>query len=130
MKHYFTKPGFYLLTMTLKDFSIVFVLLLSLNGFSQKTISGFVSNSDGMRLSDVEVYNKSKGTKTITDLQGFFSIIIDENKNTDLLFFNEKYLIFEKTINATDDNLIIVLEKIINLSEVIINKERKISCRK
>lgn len=125
MKHYFTKTGFYLLTMTLKDFSILLLLLLSLNGFSQKTINGFVSNNDGTRLSGVEVYNKNNGTKTITDFQGNFSIIIEENKSTDLLFFNEKYLIVEKRINATDDNLKIVLEKIINLSEVIINKEKE-----
>ncbi len=125
MNHSCTKPGFYLLTMRSKGYSFLILLLFSINGFSQNVVNGIVTSSNGTRLAYVEVYNKTLGTKTSTNSKGEFSITIEKNASCQIIFFIENYGLLERTISSSDTTIEIILEKINNLSEVVINKERE-----
>ena len=96
MNHSTTKIGFYLSTIRLKDYSFLFFLLLSINCFSQNTISGIVLTSSGVKLPFVEVYNKTLSTKTVTNSKGEFSINIENSGSYEITFYKENYLIVEK----------------------------------
>lgn len=124
MNHSCTKPGFYLLTMKSKGFSIL-LIILSLNAFSQSKLNGIVTSSDGTKLAYVEVYNKTLGTRSSTNAKGEFAINIEQNASYEIVFYKENYGLQERTVSSSDKSLEIVLEKINNLSEVIINKERE-----
>lgn len=126
MKHFNTKLGYYLLMMRLKDFNLLFLLLLvSSNSFSQTTISGKVTTFDGKKIGLVEIYNKTLGTKTFSNTNGEFILNIEKNSSYDILFYKENYALVERTISSLDQNVTIELEKITNLSEVVINKQRE-----
>jgi Fe(3+) dicitrate transport protein len=125
MNHFCTKPGFYLLTMKSKAYSFLLLLLFSVNAFAQTTVSGIVTSSNGTKLTYVEVFNKTLGTKTSSNSKGEFSILFKENASYQIVFYKENYGLIEKTVSSSDTNLEIVLEKINNLSEVVINKERE-----
>ena len=118
-----TKPGSFLSMMRLKDSSLLLFLLLTLNAFSQSSINGVVTSSNGTKLAYVEVFNKTLSIKTSTNSNGEFSINIEENKQNELAFYKENYGIFERTVTSGENNLEIVLENINSLSEVVINKQ-------
>ena len=61
MNHLHPKNGFCHLMTQLKDFRILFLLLFSLNLFSQNKISGVVSSINGEVLPQVEIFNKNSG---------------------------------------------------------------------
>ncbi len=124
MNHSNLKLGFYLLTMKLSDFKFLFLLLFSLKSFSQNIIYGTVSSANGTKLSTVEIYNETTGSKYFSDKNGNFSIQVEKSGNYDFTFYKENYSILEITISTTETNKNIVLEKINNLSEVIINKQK------
>ncbi len=109
--------------MRLKDFSILLVLLLSISGFSQNTISGTTVSGNGETLSSVEIYNPSSGKKYLSDGNGKFSIEVDTNE-IDLIFYKENYLVLEITLSSLTSDNKVVLEKITNLSEVVVNKQK------
>lgn len=125
MNHFATKPGYCLSTMTSQGFSIILFLLFAINSFSQNTITGTVSNSNGIKLAMVEVYNKTTGTKNMTNSKGEFSITIENPGNYELVFYKENYTLLERTVLASDKNLNIVLQKITTISEVLINNQKE-----
>lgn len=124
MNHSCTKPGFYLLTMKSKGFSFL-LFLISLTAFSQTMVNGVVTSSNGTRLAYVEVFNKTLATKTTTNSKGEFTIKFEDNSSYQIAFYAENYALAERTVASSDSNIEIILEKINNLSEVIINKERE-----
>ena len=124
MNHFSTKPTFYLLTMPLKDYSLVLLLLLTTSVFSQNKVQGAITTFTGTKVPQATVYNKTLGSKTSSNANGEFEISIDTNTKNELLFFKEGYSVIEQTILPSDTNLKIILEKITNLSEVVINKQR------
>jgi len=119
-----TKLGYYLLTMKLKDFSCILILLFSINSFSQHKISGLTLSENGEILASVEVYNKTYGTKYISNAKGEFSIELEKSGSYELVFYKENYVVLEKTIATSDENSIVILDKITNLSEVVINVQK------
>src|SRR6218665_1276262 len=125
MNHSCTKPGFCLSTMKSKGFSFLLLFLIQLTAFSQSTVNGVVTSSNGTRLAFVEVFNKTLRTKTTTNTKGEFAIKFEYNSSYQIAFYAENYALVERTVAASDSNLEIVLEKINNLSEVVINKERE-----
>ena len=125
MNHSNTKLGYYLLTMKLKDFKILFFLLLALNSFSQTKVSGNITTFNGTKIALVDVYNKNLGSKTTSNFNGDFEIIIDDIGTNELTFYKENYGIIELKVVASDKKLTIVLEKITTLSEVVINKQKE-----
>src|SRR3970040_49124 len=125
MKHSITKPGYYLLTMKLKDFSCILLLLFTINSFSQYKISGITTADNGRILASVEVYNKTSGTKYLSNSKGEFSIELDKSGNYELVFYKESYAVLEKSVATSDENIVIILDKVTNLSEVVINKQKE-----
>lgn len=135
MNHSNTKPGFSLLTTTLKAFSCILFLLTAINGFSQNKISGVVTDASNIKMAAVQVYNKTTGNKTITDKNGFFEIKNLKSGNYEIVFVAENYSILEETIavDARSRELSIVLYPMgRELSEVIImaKKEKLFSLNK
>ncbi len=125
MNHFNTKPGFCLSTMKLKDFSFILFLLFSLNAISQTHISGVVRGESGEKLSFVEVYNKSNGSKTNTDKEGNFDIVVPDSGTYTFVFYKDNYSVLEQEVTAPSSNLTITLIRITNLSEVVVKNERE-----
>ncbi|MEZ7498945.1 TonB-dependent receptor [Flavobacterium sp. Arc3] len=111
--------------MKLKGFRLFILLLLPLLSFAQNKISGTVTDASGRKLDKVEIFNKSTNAKTFTDANGAFEI--DEKKSTsfDFVFFKEGYAIVEQNNITTGSTITIVLNKITNLTEVIIRKQNQ-----
>ena len=125
MKHSITKLGYYLLTMKLKDFSCISLLFFTINSFSQYKILGMTTAGNGTILASVEIYNKTSGTKYLSNSKGEFSIELDKSGNYELVFYKENYAVLEKTFATSDESIVIVLDKVTNLSEVVINKQKE-----
>lgn len=125
MKHSITKPGYYLLTMKLRDFSCILLLFFTINSFSQNKISGIITDGNGKKIALVEVYNKTSGTKYLSNSKGEFSIELDRSENYELVFYKENYAVLEKAVSTSDESIVIILNKVTNLSEVVINKQKE-----
>lgn len=126
MKHSNPKRGFCLLMMRLKDYSLILLLLIiSCNAFSQGRFFGKITTFGGEGIGQVEIYNKTLGIKTFSNSKGEFILTIEKNNTFEMLFYKENYALVEKIVSSSDQNITIVLEKITNLSEVMINKQRE-----
>jgi Fe(3+) dicitrate transport protein len=125
MNHSNIKNGFYPSMMKLKDFKYFIFLLFTIFSFSQNTISGVVTNESGAKLSSVEVYNKISGQKYLTDKEGVFKIDVINSEAVTLIFFKENYTLLEINLTPSKTNYTIVLQKITNLSEVVIKKQKE-----
>ena len=114
--------------MRLKDFNTIVFLLLACGVFGQYKISGVVVSASGEKLSDVEIFNKNNRQKAYTSKDGVFTIENNKAENCVLVFYKETYGIVENTYFAPSDNNAVSLEKINNLSEVVIqNQKEKLS---
>lgn len=111
--------------MKLKDFNTILLLLVSLSGMAQFKISGVVVSASGEKLAQVEIFNKTDGTKFYTQPGGSFSIESDKPGNCELAFVADNYAIIEKIIAAPSENNIVTLEKINSLSEVVVQNEKQ-----
>ena len=125
MNHSNQKLGFYLLTMKLSDFKYLFLLLFAINSLAQNTISGTISSVSGTAISFVEIYNKTNSTKFLSDKNGKFNIDVSQSGNYNFTFYKEGFSILEIDIATSETNKKIVLEKINNLSEVVIRNQRE-----
>jgi Fe(3+) dicitrate transport protein len=107
----------------LKDFSLLFLLLLSAATYSQNKIVGTITDSNGKPLPAVEVFNKTSNTKVFTNIQGSFVIDLNKTGSFDFVFFKEGYAIIEQNSITSGSTVTIALTKINNLSEVVIKKQ-------
>lgn len=105
-------------------FCLLLMLLFPVFVFSQYKISGTIKSETGHKLSGVEIAEKSSGEKTYSNNKGEFSLKMEKPEDYTFVFFKEGFSILEKKISASDQNVIIVLEKVINLNEVTIQKQR------
>ncbi|WP_031457462.1 TonB-dependent receptor domain-containing protein [Flavobacterium chungangense] len=110
--------------MQLKDFRILLLILFSINTFSQNKISGVIKTDSGEAISLVSVYNKTTETKTVSNKNGEFKIEKSATGSSELVFYKENYSLLEQTISASETIISVVLNKITNLSEVVINNQR------
>jgi Fe(3+) dicitrate transport protein len=124
MNHSEPKLGFYLLTMKLSDFKFFIAFLFSGTVFSQNSISGTVTTSGGTKLSNVAVYNKISGSKTFSDMNGYFLVEVETNGKYDFAFYKDGFSVLEIQLSTNTEQQTIILEKITNLSEVVIKRER------
>lgn len=120
-----TKPGYCPSMGRLKDFSLFIFLLLPLIAFAQNKISGVVKDASGRKLARVEVFNKSTNTKTFTDENGAFEINENRSASFDFVFYKEGYNIVEQNSITTGSTITVVLNKINELTEVIIRKQNE-----
>jgi Fe(3+) dicitrate transport protein len=107
----------------LKDFSLLFLLLLSAATYSQNKIVGTITDTNGKPLPGVEVFNKTSNTKVFTNIQGSFVIDLNKTGSFDFVFFKEGYAIIEQNSITSGSTVTIALTKINNLSEVVIKKQ-------
>ncbi len=120
-----TKPGYYPSMMKLKGFRLFILLLLPLLSFAQNKISGVVTDANGKKLARVEIFNKSTNAKTFTDANGSFEINEKKSASFDFVFFKEGYAIVEQNSITTGSAITIVLNRITNLTEVIIRRQNE-----
>ncbi|MFP9113037.1 TonB-dependent receptor domain-containing protein [Flavobacterium sp. RHBU_3] len=123
MNHSATKPGYCRLTTLSKVFSILFFLCITA-AFAQGTLHGTVNDAEGKPLQNVEVLNPETGSNTKTDASGAYTIALKSGDNK-LVFYKEGYLFLEKVIpgDATFDK--VSMEKIIELNEVVVQREKE-----
>lgn len=124
MIHFSTKTGFCLSMTPLKDFSLLFLLFFSMTLFGQTRVSGVVQKSDNTPISGVEVYNTSSSAKTFTDANGIFTLEVKEGSANEIVFYKDGFQLLKATISVNENNNVFVLEKITNLSEVVVQNER------
>jgi Fe(3+) dicitrate transport protein len=117
------KNQFSNLLHTLFVYSVL--LFGSANIIAQAKITGITKSYNGRILASVEIYNKTSGTKYLSDSKGEFSIELGKSSSYELAFYKESYAILEKTVTISDQDIVIVLEKINTLSEVVINKQKE-----
>ena len=128
MNHSHTKNGFYHLMTQLKDFRVLFLLLFSLNLFSQNKISGVVSSANGERLPQVEIFNKFTGDKTFTNKKGEFTLDIEKAETCELVFYRKDFDILNLNYIFSNKPLLIQLSKSTLINEVLIqSKNEKIA---
>jgi Fe(3+) dicitrate transport protein len=128
MNHLHPKNGFCHLMTQLKDFRILFLLLFSLNLFSQNKISGVVSSINGEVLPQVEIFNKNSGDKTFTNNKGEFVLNIATEETCELVFYRKDYDILNLNYTFSNERLLIQLSKSTLINEVVIqSKNEKIA---
>ena len=112
--------------MKLKDFNIIILLLLvSLQSFGQYKYQGEVTDLlSGSTLSEVQIYDKLRGSITKTNLNGKFEFI-SEHKTLTLVFFLPNYDVLEKEISVTNSEINIILAPIQETLDEIQLKVRK-----
>jgi Fe(3+) dicitrate transport protein len=106
---------------------IVYSVLLfaSSNSIAQTKIVGIITSNYGKTVPAVEIYNKTSGTKSFSNSEGEFSLELEKSGSYDLVFYKESFSILEKTLSTSDENVIIILDKVTNLSEVVIRKQKE-----
>ena len=127
MIHLNQNIGFYHLRMTLKDFKVLILLILSgFPAYSQNIINGFVtSGSSNIPIADVQVYDKNRGLMATTDAQGYFEFIT-QKQQIKLVFYRLEYEIVARELEIEKNQTINItlqpLER--ELSEVLIEARR------
>ncbi|MGG7035021.1 MAG: TonB-dependent receptor domain-containing protein [Flavobacterium sp.] len=111
--------------LKLTNFLVVLFLFLSIGVRAQYKITGVIVSENGNKLPNVEIYDKVLGAKYYSNNKGFFSIPVSSSGNYELAFYKESYILLETTLSAEDKNIKVVLEKISNLSEVVIRKQKE-----
>ena len=124
MIHFNTKPGFYLSMIQSKGFSFLFFFLCTATIFGQAKVSGIVQQGDKVPVAGVEVFNTDLASKTFTDAKGSFTIEVQQGSDNGLVLYKDGYQMLETSINSEAKNIVFTLQKVINLSEVVIQKER------
>ncbi len=101
------------------------LLFGSASSIAQAKISGITTSDNGRILASVEIYNKTSGTKYLSNSKGEFSIELEKPGSYELVFYKENYAVLEKKVETSDERIVIILTEITNLSEVVINKQKE-----
>ena len=124
MIHSSTKPGFYLLMRQLKAFSFLLVILCGAQVFGQSKITGTVQEFGKKPIAGVEVYNVNLAVKTSTNADGVFTLEVDNSSPNQIVVYKDGYQLLETEISSSDATITLTLNKVISLSEVVIQNER------
>ena len=122
MNHFRTKPGYSRFATLLKVFSFL-LLLVSAKGIAQGTITGTITNSDGEELAQTEVINRTTDSRVTTGNDGSFTLPVTQGDNQ-VVFYKDGYLFQEQTVSSSQNTVAVVLQKVIELNEVVIQKEK------
>ncbi|XWK80179.1 carboxypeptidase-like regulatory domain-containing protein [Kordia algicida OT-1] len=118
------KTGFYHLTMTLKDFSILSILcLFSISLAAQQKISGTIISAENNKpIPNVDIYDQGSGKLATTNESGYYEFTTEE-KQLKIIFFSFEYEVFEKQLVVAEDIVLNVSLKPLGeqLSEVELN---------
>lgn len=102
----------------------MFLLLFSVTLFGQTRITGTVQQSNATPIAGVEVYNTTSTAKTVTDANGVFTIEVKDGSSNLFVLYKDGYELLETSISIGQKNPVFTLEKINNLSEVVIQNQR------
>ena len=99
-----------------KQFLFTLLLFgLSYLGYSQKTISGLINDSNGQPLTGVNILEKGTNNGTSTDFEGKFSLTVQSNESKLIV----SYLGFKTTeIKASENVTVNLVEEGLGLEEV------------
>ena len=122
MNHFRTKPGYSRFATLLKVFSFL-LLLVPATGIAQGTITGTITNSDGEKLARTEVINRTTDSRVTTGNDGSFTLPVTQGDNQ-VVFYKDGYLFQEQTVSSSQSTITVVLQKVIELNEVVIQKEK------
>ena len=111
--------------MKLSDFKLLLLLFVAINSIAQTKFSGIISDNLGNKLSFVEIYNTSNSEKLSSDKNGFFEIVVKNATINNFTFYKDNYSILENQILKDNQLNNIVLQKINNLSEVVLKNQRE-----
>ena len=110
-----------------KLFLIILLIGVGLNGWSQELarLNGVVLNAENKPLKDIVIYAGNKDQLTITKPDGSFSFQLKKNAQYVLRFQSINIEPIQKIISISGDTVIQIIakEKLINLSEVLIQAE-------
>ncbi|MGH2664823.1 TonB-dependent receptor [Flavobacterium sp.] len=87
---------------------ILFLLGISVIGYSQKNVSGIVNNQMGQPISGASILEKGTSNGTVTDYDGKFTIKV-ANDNSKLVITSLGYKKIE--LSAKQDNITLILEE-------------------
>ncbi|MTI22814.1 TonB-dependent receptor [Fulvivirga sp. RKSG066] len=97
---------------------IHFMLLMSIAGFSQTTVSGKVTDSGGEALPGVNVLVKGTTTGTVTDIEGNYTVTANENAT--LVFSFVGFVSEEIQVGGQSTINILLTEDVTSLQEVVV----------
>jgi Fe(3+) dicitrate transport protein len=120
MNHFNAKTGYCRSRILFGAFSFLF--LLSFTAFAQNTISGIIVNEKGEPLPFVEIFNKTASIPLTADAGGNFSLTATTVQ--ELVFYKENYVVLEQSLSPAAAKVTITLQKVIDLDEIIIQKEK------
>lgn len=124
MNHFRTKPGYSRFAILLKAFSCCLFLLTAVQSFAQTAVSGTITNDEGKALPLTEVVNSTNGSRQTSGKDGSYTIALQQGVNH-LVFYKEGYTLLEQDVASTETKLTIQLKKVIELNEVVIQKEKE-----
>lgn len=106
---------------------VAFIALLS-TAYAQQTVTGMVTGSDGAGIPGVTVLEKGTTNGTITDINGSYSISVDENSTIVFSFVGMQMI--EEVVNGRSSIDVTLVEAQVGLEEVVvtalgISKEKK-----
>jgi Fe(3+) dicitrate transport protein len=122
--HLNPKTGFYHLTMKLKAFKIVVLLLISFTTTAQEKISGRVNEFSGIPIAEVNVYNKTNGKSTTTDAEGKYILEIKTDEKNTVVFYSIDYEVLEVVVASTTSKYNVILQKINLLNEIVLMAQK------
>ncbi|BAV94229.1 carboxypeptidase-like regulatory domain-containing protein [Ichthyobacterium seriolicida] len=107
---------------------LVSIVLFSSSAYSQnsKSVSGVVTDDSGESILGVSVYIEGTEMGTTTDLDGMFYLKDLPDEKTVLIFSHEEYTAVSKELDMDKnlDSLKIILNKVIELNEMVLTGDR------
>ncbi|MDW5290338.1 TonB-dependent receptor family protein [Formosa sp. PL04] len=117
------KPGYSLSTILSKGFSFVLFLITTIL-YAQTPFTGIVQMENGTPISHVEVIDVATGRKVFTNTNGQFEITLSQ-PTFSIVFYKDAFLLKEKHFTKDSNNVTIILEDVIVLNEVVIQKNKE-----
>jgi len=114
--------------MRLKEFSYILLLLVSFPLFGQLSISGQVTDEDGVPVSDAELYIKELERLETTNSEGYYSVESLAAGTYTIVVFAYEFEIEELDVVVNDNvtfNVTLQRLKVNNLSEVVLIQKRE-----
>ncbi|MEP2057698.1 MAG: TonB-dependent receptor [Maribacter litoralis] len=114
--------------MKLKEFSYLLLVLVSFPLFGQLSISGQVTNEDGVPVSDAELYIKELERLETTNSEGYYSVESLAAGTYTIVVFAYEFEIEEQDVVLNDNvtyNVTLQRLKVNNLSEVVLIQKRE-----
>ncbi len=102
----------------------IFVLFIGFTSISQTTITGNITDNNGLPLSGVNIVMLEKNSGTITNFDGDFTLVVDIQPPFDIQISIVGYKTIIKEILSTNQEIKVSLEEGNSLDEVVVSASR------